>query len=163
MRWWREKFPAPVGTRTPDHPARSPVLYHWAIPAPLMNNKHLLNKGGRLCIIYLLHHGEIHFTPNEPFIAVCSHAHKCKTERNRTELEDWVSIHPFTATIVNLLCIPLQWSHQQLCIFNKLQKYVDSELKIITRFHKWALLETYRSTACASSFITLHTPVAGGI
>jgi len=25
-RWWREKFSAPVGTRTPDDPARSPVL-----------------------------------------------------------------------------------------------------------------------------------------
>jgi hypothetical protein len=34
MRWWREKLPAPHGTRSPDHPARSPVLYHWAIPAP---------------------------------------------------------------------------------------------------------------------------------
>jgi hypothetical protein len=32
-RWWREKFPVPAGTRTPDHPARSPALYHWAIPA----------------------------------------------------------------------------------------------------------------------------------
>jgi hypothetical protein len=29
----KRKFPAPVGTRTPDHPARSPALYHWAIPA----------------------------------------------------------------------------------------------------------------------------------
>jgi hypothetical protein len=27
-----EKFQAP--TWTPDHPARSPALYHWAIPAP---------------------------------------------------------------------------------------------------------------------------------
>jgi hypothetical protein len=26
MWWWREKFPAPTGTRTPDHPARSPVI-----------------------------------------------------------------------------------------------------------------------------------------
>jgi hypothetical protein len=24
----------PAGTRTPDHPARSLALYHWAIPAP---------------------------------------------------------------------------------------------------------------------------------
>jgi hypothetical protein len=31
-RWWSEKFPASTGTRTPDHPARSPALYHWAIP-----------------------------------------------------------------------------------------------------------------------------------
>jgi hypothetical protein len=29
-----ETFPAPAVTRTPDHPARSPVLCHWAIPAP---------------------------------------------------------------------------------------------------------------------------------
>jgi hypothetical protein len=29
----REKFPAPTGTRTPDHPARSPALYRWAITA----------------------------------------------------------------------------------------------------------------------------------
>jgi hypothetical protein len=29
--WWREKFPAPVGTQTPDHPVHSPVLYHWAV------------------------------------------------------------------------------------------------------------------------------------
>jgi hypothetical protein len=28
-----EKFPAPAGTRTPDHPARNPALYYWAIPA----------------------------------------------------------------------------------------------------------------------------------
>jgi hypothetical protein len=33
-RWWREKFSALALTRTPDHPARSPALYHWAIPAP---------------------------------------------------------------------------------------------------------------------------------
>jgi hypothetical protein len=33
-RWWTEKFPAPAGTRTPDHPARSPALYHWASPTP---------------------------------------------------------------------------------------------------------------------------------
>jgi len=33
-RWWREKSPAPTGTQIPDHPARSPVLHHWAIPAP---------------------------------------------------------------------------------------------------------------------------------
>jgi hypothetical protein len=33
-RWWREKFRASAGTRTPDHPARSPALYYWAIPAP---------------------------------------------------------------------------------------------------------------------------------
>jgi hypothetical protein len=32
--WWREKFPASVRIRNPDHPARSPALYHWAIPAP---------------------------------------------------------------------------------------------------------------------------------
>jgi hypothetical protein len=25
-RWWREKFPATAGTRTPDHPARNQVL-----------------------------------------------------------------------------------------------------------------------------------------
>jgi hypothetical protein len=34
MQLCREKFPAPSGTRTPDHPARSPELYRWAIPAP---------------------------------------------------------------------------------------------------------------------------------
>jgi hypothetical protein len=33
-RWWGENFPAPAGTRTPDHPARSPALYHWGIPDP---------------------------------------------------------------------------------------------------------------------------------
>jgi hypothetical protein len=27
----------PVGTLTPDHPARSPAPYHWAIPAPLVS------------------------------------------------------------------------------------------------------------------------------
>jgi hypothetical protein len=32
--WWREKFPAPSGTRTPDHSVRNPALYRWAIPAP---------------------------------------------------------------------------------------------------------------------------------
>jgi hypothetical protein len=35
-RWWREKFQAPARTRTPDHPARSPALYHWAIPSPVL-------------------------------------------------------------------------------------------------------------------------------
>jgi hypothetical protein len=30
----KRKFPAPAGTRTPDHPSHSPALYHWAIPAP---------------------------------------------------------------------------------------------------------------------------------
>jgi hypothetical protein len=30
--WWSEKFPAFSGTRTTDHPARSPALYHSAIP-----------------------------------------------------------------------------------------------------------------------------------
>jgi hypothetical protein len=31
-RWWREKFPAPAGTRTPDHPARSSALYQLSYP-----------------------------------------------------------------------------------------------------------------------------------
>jgi hypothetical protein len=30
-----EKFSAFAGTRIPDHPVRSPALYHWAIPAPV--------------------------------------------------------------------------------------------------------------------------------
>jgi hypothetical protein len=30
-RWWREKFPAPTGTRTPDHPSHSPGLHHWGV------------------------------------------------------------------------------------------------------------------------------------
>jgi hypothetical protein len=38
-RWWREKFSAPAGTRTPAHPASSLALYHWAIPAPDDNIK----------------------------------------------------------------------------------------------------------------------------
>jgi hypothetical protein len=36
----RRKFPAPTGTRTPDHPARSPALYHWANPAPKIVQHH---------------------------------------------------------------------------------------------------------------------------
>jgi hypothetical protein len=32
-RGWRKKFPVPIGTRTPDHPARILALYNWAIPA----------------------------------------------------------------------------------------------------------------------------------
>jgi hypothetical protein len=35
--WWREKFPAPAGTQTPVHPARTPVLYNWTIPALITN------------------------------------------------------------------------------------------------------------------------------
>jgi hypothetical protein len=31
----KRKFPAPAGTRTSEHPARSPALYHWAIQAPV--------------------------------------------------------------------------------------------------------------------------------
>jgi hypothetical protein len=38
-RWWREKFSVPVGIRTPDHPACSPALYHWAIPAIYLTTK----------------------------------------------------------------------------------------------------------------------------
>jgi hypothetical protein len=34
MQWWRQKFPAPAGTRTPDHPVRNPAPYRWAIPVP---------------------------------------------------------------------------------------------------------------------------------
>jgi hypothetical protein len=46
---WREKFPAPTGTRTHDHPARSPALYYWAIPAPhspgrLIQSLHVLSR-----------------------------------------------------------------------------------------------------------------------
>jgi hypothetical protein len=41
-RWWKEKFPAPAGTRTPEHPAGSPALYRWAISAPL-NSETLYN------------------------------------------------------------------------------------------------------------------------
>jgi hypothetical protein len=33
-----EKFPAHAETPTPYHPARSPALYHWAIPAPVCWN-----------------------------------------------------------------------------------------------------------------------------
>jgi hypothetical protein len=36
--WWREKFQSPAGTRTPDYPARIPALYHWATPAPKIND-----------------------------------------------------------------------------------------------------------------------------
>jgi hypothetical protein len=35
--WWREKFPAPAGTRTLDHLTRSSALYHWDNPAPKIN------------------------------------------------------------------------------------------------------------------------------
>jgi hypothetical protein len=38
-RWWREKFPATVGTRTSEHPARSSALYHWDIPAAQLLKK----------------------------------------------------------------------------------------------------------------------------
>jgi hypothetical protein len=37
----KRKIPAPAGTRTPDHPARSPALYHWAIPAPRLKQYQL--------------------------------------------------------------------------------------------------------------------------
>jgi hypothetical protein len=42
-RRWREKFSAPAWTRSPDHPARSSALYHWAIPAPTDNNLFIPN------------------------------------------------------------------------------------------------------------------------
>jgi hypothetical protein len=41
VKWWREKFPAPAGTQTPDHPARS----HWAIPAPAWRKVDYKNYG----------------------------------------------------------------------------------------------------------------------
>jgi hypothetical protein len=31
-----EKFAAPAGTRTLEHPLRSPALYRWAIQAPFL-------------------------------------------------------------------------------------------------------------------------------
>jgi hypothetical protein len=40
-RWWREKFPITVETRTSDHPARNPALCHWAIPAPNESNQEI--------------------------------------------------------------------------------------------------------------------------
>jgi hypothetical protein len=30
-RWWREKFPAPAGTRTPDNAGRSPELFRFPV------------------------------------------------------------------------------------------------------------------------------------
>jgi hypothetical protein len=31
IRWWREKFPAPAGIRTPNQPANSPALYRSSL------------------------------------------------------------------------------------------------------------------------------------
>jgi hypothetical protein len=42
MPGWGEKFPVPSGSRTPDIPARSPALYHWAISAPFVPLKQTL-------------------------------------------------------------------------------------------------------------------------
>jgi hypothetical protein len=35
-RWRRQKFPTSAGPWTHDHPARRPVLYHWAIPDTIL-------------------------------------------------------------------------------------------------------------------------------
>jgi hypothetical protein len=45
-RWWREKFRAPPGTRSPDHQTRSPALCHWAIPAPCVRDIEVFAKAG---------------------------------------------------------------------------------------------------------------------
>jgi hypothetical protein len=50
-RWWRQKFLAPTGTRTSDHPARSPGLCHWAIPAPCIHY-HIRFTGNTLRILW---------------------------------------------------------------------------------------------------------------
>jgi hypothetical protein len=43
--WWGEKLLAPTETRIPDHPARSPALYHRAITAPeKITVDHLIQK-----------------------------------------------------------------------------------------------------------------------
>jgi hypothetical protein len=62
----------------------------------------------------------------------------CQGTSNRIEAEGWVSICPSTVTIIDLLHILLQLSYQKSCIQNKLQKFVDYDLMIITRLSKWA-------------------------
>jgi hypothetical protein len=39
----KRKFPSPCWDSNPPHPARSPALYHWAIPAPRVYI-HICNK-----------------------------------------------------------------------------------------------------------------------
>jgi len=41
MRWRRVKFPAPAGTRTPDYPARSPVLTELSLSIYVSSNLRL--------------------------------------------------------------------------------------------------------------------------
>jgi hypothetical protein len=43
-RWWREKFPVPAETRTLDHPAHSPALYHWVSVNILSDNKNSIQE-----------------------------------------------------------------------------------------------------------------------
>jgi hypothetical protein len=50
-RWWREKFSVLAGTRTPNHPARSPALYHWAIPIHKLQGMAQIGYGSTLCFL----------------------------------------------------------------------------------------------------------------
>jgi hypothetical protein len=47
-RWRREKFSAPSGTGTPNHPAPSPALYHWVIPGTPLRYIRILSRHVRL-------------------------------------------------------------------------------------------------------------------
>jgi hypothetical protein len=77
----KKKFPTPAGTQTHDHPARSPVLYRWAIPAPWCRLSTL--------ITYYCFHFIISSTENGQ--AMCG---RCRmfslfqsTDKNDTEVE----------------------------------------------------------------------------
>jgi hypothetical protein len=83
-RWWREKFPAPTKTQTPGHPARSPELYHWAIPDP-----------------YEWNNSDPEFRFHTKFWSVWSNIRRCIQK-----FPDWVDKDIY-AYIVNTRCYPL--------------------------------------------------------
>jgi hypothetical protein len=71
-RWWREKFPAPVGTRTLDHPAPSPALYHWVVPTPVRHARRII-KSRAVCLLLSLFHTGYTKTNTSPFFDVNPH------------------------------------------------------------------------------------------
>jgi hypothetical protein len=54
-RWCRQKYTAPAGTRTPDHPAHSPALYQWPVGIrTLVLWSHLISEQLPKCVSLLL-------------------------------------------------------------------------------------------------------------
>jgi hypothetical protein len=84
MRWWREKFQAPTGTRTPDHPAGSSALYHWGNLAPYVKTVSVkvppvLDSCRRHVFLPIYEAWRKTFTPRHLLSDAVRQAYKCMT------------------------------------------------------------------------------------